>query len=242
MAERTPARLGVVDAALGMLQSAITRISRGRIRIVKYLLTAQPVAAPRVSPRRAGSLVVVEVFAGDTRIALFPRPREEIERRFANGARCIAAWHGETFAGFLWFAERGYDEDEVRCTFRLHPDDHAVWDFDVYIDPRFRATRAFALLWTSALAAMHARGVRWSISQVNAFNVESMRAHQRLGARQIGWAFFVLFGALQWTLTSRGQMTCRRLEHGPYPVIDVRPPSDGVGGASVDSFDVRGCL
>jgi hypothetical protein len=78
---------------------------------------------------------------------------------------------------------------------------------------------------------MQARGVRWSISQVNAFNVESMRAHQRLGARRIGWALFVLLGSLQWTLTSRGRMTCRRVEQGPYPVIDVRAPPNGAAAA-----------
>jgi hypothetical protein len=236
MQKRGPARLGGIDRTLGALQSALARISGGRVRLVKYVLTAQPVVAQSQS-RGGGSLAVTEVHAGDPRIALFPRPREEIERRFAGGARCFAAWHADAFAGFLWFAEHGYDEHEVCCTFRLHPDDRAVWDFDVYVDPGFRATRAFALLWSSALAAMHARGVRWSISQVNAFNVESKRAHARLGARQIGWALFVLSGRLQWTLTSRGQVTCRRLEHGPYPVIDVRPPSDGAGRASVDTFD-----
>lgn len=225
-----------------MVGAALARLSGGRIRLVKYFLMAQPVVALRSAALRSGSFVVTEMHAGDPRTAAFPRPAAEIESRFAHEARCIAAWYGSDFAGFLWFAEGGYDEDEVRCRFCLRPEDGAVWDFDVYVDPRFRATRAFSLLWTSALAAMRARGVRWSISRVNAFNVESMRAHQRLGARRIGWALFVLFGSLQWTLTSRGRMTCRRLEHGPYPTIDVRAPYDGSASASVGTLDTRRAL
>jgi hypothetical protein len=73
---------------------------------------------------------------------------------------------------------------------------------------------------------MRARGVRWTISRVSAFNAESIRAHQRLGARRTGWALFFLCGSLHFTLTSLGQLKCGRLEHGPYPVIDVRAPTN----------------
>ena len=148
----------------------------------------------------------------------------------ASASRCFAAWQGETLTGFLWFTERQYEEDEVRCTFRVHPHDQAVWDLDIHIVPRFRFGRSFALLWASAFAAMRVRGVRWTISRVSAFKAESIRAHQRLGAQRTGWALFFLWGSLQLTLTSLGGLKCRRLQHGPYPVIVVRSPGSGAGG------------
>ncbi len=224
---KTPlARLGAVDLVLRAVESAVARASGGRVRLIKYHLMAQPVRVhQRAIPSRAGGVAVDEIHADDPRIAAFPRPPEEIAHRFASGARCFAAWHEETFAGFLWFVEGRYDEHEARCTFRLDPADHAVWDFDVTIVPRFRNGRAFALLWQSALEAMRARGARWSISRVSAFNLDSIRAHERMGSRRTGWALFVLSGSLHFTLTSLGQIRWRRLEHGPYPAIDVRAPA-----------------
>jgi hypothetical protein len=234
-------RLGVIDAVLMVAARSLEFLSRGRAQLVKYYFLAQPV--PRATNRpvaRAGGIAVAEVFADDPRLVQFERPMDELARRFANSSRCFAAWHGETLAGFLWFTEHRYEEDEVRCTFRIHPLDRAVWDFDVHIVPRFRLGRTFALLWESAFAAMRERDVRWSISRVSAFKAESIRAHQRLGARCTGSAVFLLLGSLQFTFTSPGRLKCRRLEQGPYPSMDVQAPGEPIAsGKTQQQLDKR---
>jgi hypothetical protein len=218
-------RHGVVDGMLYVAARAVHRLTRGRALLTKYYFMAQPV--PAASRRVPGKGIVIErVHEGDPRLALFERPAEELARRFGGGATCLAAWHGEALAGFLWFTERPYDEDEVRCTFRVDPRDRAVWDLDVHVVPRFRLGRTFALLWEAAFDEMRARGIRWTISRVSAFNADSMRAHQRLGARRTGSALFFLWGSLHVMLPSLGRLKCRRLEQRPFPLLDIRAPAD----------------
>ena len=235
-------RVGAVNAVLFVMSRALERVTRGRARFVKYYFMAQPVPRDPAPSTRSKGIVVEEVMVGDPRLDLFERPARELARRFAGSSRCFAAWQGETLTGFLWFTDRHYDEDEVRCTFRVSPADRAVWDLDVHVMPRFRLGRTFALLWDNAFAAMRSRGVRWTLSRVSAFNADSIRAHQRLGARRTGWAFFFLFGSFQFTLTSLGKSTCGRLEHGPYPVIDVRAPRSAGSAEGREPADERGLL
>lgn len=221
-------RLGPVNAGLMLAARAASVLSAGRARLVKYYFMAQPVPREPGRAARSGGIVVEELAQADPRLPLLERPAEEIARRFARSSRCFAAWHDGALAGFLWITERSYDEAEVRCTFRLHPADAAVWDFDVHVVPRFRLGRTFALLWEAAFGAMRDRGIRWSISRVDAFNPESLRAHQRIGARCTGWAVFLLLGSFQLTLTRHGRLKCRRLEQRPYPELEVRAPAERV--------------
>lgn len=235
-------RLGAMDAALMITARALARLSGNRAQLFKYYFMAQPVPRAPVRASRSSGIVVSELTRGDPRLAQMNRTRDELARRFDGAARCFAACQGDTLAGFLWFTERQYEEDEVRCTFRVHPDDRAVWDLDVHIEPRYRLGRTFALLWEAAFAAMRARGVRWSISRVSAFKSESMRAHQRLGARPTGWMVFVLLGSIQFTLDSLGNFKCRRLEQRPYPVVEVRAPaaSDEADAAGLEAVPAGG--
>ncbi|MGZ8274216.1 MAG: N-acetyltransferase family protein [Burkholderiaceae bacterium] len=235
-------RIGVLDAVLFLAARALERVTGGRARFFKYYFMAQPVPRAARPSARATGIVVEEVQEGDPRLEQFERPAAELARRFATSSRCFAAWQGTTLTGFLWFTDDRYDEDEVRCTFRVNPADRAVWDLDVHVMPRFRLGRTFALLWENAFAAMRARGARWTISRVSAFNADSIRAHQRLGARRTGWAVFLLFGSFQFTLTSLGQLKCGRQEHGPYPVIDARAPCNTVSASEPVPADEEGLV
>lgn len=228
--------MGFVDATLLAVDRVLDRLTGGRARCFKYYFMAQPVPAAPRAPVRSTGIAVEELRQGDPRLAELDRPADELRRRFAASCRCLAAWQGGALTGFMWFTTGQYEEDEVRCTFRLDPRDHAVWDLDVHIVPRYRLGRSFALLWDAAFAAMRAQGARWTLSRVSAFKPESMRAHQRLGARRTGWAVFLLLGSVQFTLTSRGQLKCGRLEHGPYPALDVRAPS-GARTAHTDPLE-----
>jgi len=230
-------RLGAVDGILFVLASLLVRLSRGRVQLRKYYFMAQPVPRSAHLVARAAGITVEELRADDPRLPQLRRSPRELERRFLSSSRCFAAWKGSALAGFLWFTEHEYAEDEVRITFRVHPADRAVWDLDVHIEPRYRLGRTFALLWESAFAAMQAQGTRWTLSRVSAFNADSIRAHQRLGARPTGWAIFVLSGRFQLVLRSGGQMKGRRLEQGPYPVMEVRAPAVGSAAQPADEAE-----
>ena len=219
-------RLGAADAALFVLDRVLDKMSGGRFRLTKHYFTAQPVPQEPMRLARASGITVDELHEGDPRLALLDRPAAELARRFASGARCFAAWQGETLAGFLWYTGEPYVEEEIGCTFRVHPADRAVWDLDVHVVPRFRLGRTFALLWAHAFAAMRADAIRWTISRVSAFNADSIRAHQRLGAQRTGWVAFFSLGSFRVTLTSLGILKCGRQEHGSYPVIEVRAPTN----------------
>lgn len=194
--------LGPGTAACYALARVLDIATRGRLRLIFYRFVAQPV--PRDgerAPARAGAIELRHLHADDPLIAQFPRPPAVIAHRFRDGAQCLAAIRGDRLVGFLWFKEREYVEDEVRCVYRFDPA-NAVWDFDVYIDPEFRLGRLFARLWDFANRELQARGYRWTLSRISAFNPASLAAHARLGARRVGGALFIVGGPVQVSFAS----------------------------------------
>ncbi|MCX8114263.1 MAG: GNAT family N-acetyltransferase, partial [Burkholderiaceae bacterium] len=172
------------------------------MRLVSYHFVAQPVAATdQLTPGLARSIEFRSLHPDDPLVPQLPRPPEVIARRFRSGARCLAAVKSGRLVGFLWYKEREYFEDEVRCRYRYHPT-ASVWDFDVYVAPEFRLGRLFARLWDFANSELRARGFRWTISRISAFNPESLAAHSRLGARRLGSAMFLVAGPLQVSFAS----------------------------------------
>lgn len=194
--------LGPGTAAGYALARALEIATRGRLRLIAYRFVAQPVPRDGESaPVRAGPIALRNLHADDPLVAQFPRPPSVIARRFRDGAHCLAAIKGDRLVGFLWFKEREYVEDEVRCIYRFDPQT-AVWDFDVYIEPELRLGRLFARLWDFANRELRARGYRWTLSRISAFNAASLAAHQRLGARRVGSALFIVAGSVQVSFAS----------------------------------------
>jgi hypothetical protein len=95
-----------------------------------------------------------------------------------------------------------YLEDEVRCRFVPLPEGRAAWDFDVYVDPQQRHGTVFLRLWDEANRFLAARGVRWSLSRISAFNSGSIRSHGRMGAKRIGAVTFLSLGRWQLAVAS----------------------------------------
>lgn len=194
--------VGVGVAFCYALARACEVATRGRVRVIGYRFVAQPVAAEgQAGPARGGAIELRSLAAGDPLAAQLPRPPAVIARRFADGARCLVAVRSGRVVGCLWYQEREYVEDEVRCRYRFDPD-VAVWDFDVYVDPEFRLGRLFARLWDCAHSELRARGYAWTFSRISAFNAESLAAHARLGARPLGGALFLVAGRLQVSFAS----------------------------------------
>jgi len=215
---------GLFEGCLYLASGLLDRISRGRCRLVRYHIVAQPVPRPAPPPPNA-SLAVRLVAAGDPVTGQFPRERAVIARRFADGAECLVAESRGRFAGFLWIARRHYEEDEVRCRYELRDPGQCAWDFDVHVEPAFRLSRAFARLWEGANIHLAAGGVRWSLSRISAFNPGSLAAHRRLGIRRLASATFLVAGGLQLSLFSTAPFVHFGWSPHTRPILRLHPPA-----------------
>lgn len=187
---------GPLHSALHLLTRILLRIAPGAT-VRYYKLVVQAVAdAPRL-PAKAGprGTKVVNVTQAEYRTGWFPRPERIIASRFAQGAECFVAFTGSgEVAGCIWLIPGAYDEDEVRCKFLPAPEGEAAWDFDVFVHPRYRLGRTFIYLWDTANTWMRERGIRWTASRIDGFNIESLKAHRAMGAECVGSAYFICIG------------------------------------------------
>ena len=193
--------LGPLDASLYLLDRAFARASGDRMRLFKYAIVAQPVGrASAQVPRPDARTRIERLPAGHRLAAHFPRPPAVIERRWRDGASCLGATVSGEFAGFIWWQRGRYEEDEVRCSYVLGDPARCVWDYDVYVEPRFRLGRTLARLWAAVDGELAADGVAWSFSRISAFNRASRAAHARLGAVERCRVLFVRIGPVQLSL------------------------------------------
>jgi hypothetical protein len=222
---QTVRRLGIPDGPLWALSRIISIVSGNRCRLHRYYFVAQPVRdAPLARAERTPFVSFRAVEAADPLTVQFPRPADVIARRYAIGALCLAAEREHTFIGFIWLKERSYPEDEVRCCYVLEPAHVAVWDFDVYIDPAYRAGRTFARLWDSANEWMRQRGYRWTLSRISAFNPDSLAAHRRLGTRRIGSATFLCMASVQIAMLDHPPFLHVGWRESQFPSVRLHPP------------------
>lgn len=195
--------LGWLDGLLYGCERALAGLSGGRVRLHKYYLVAQPVAgSPWLAPHRGRGLLVRRIAEGDPAVGAFPRPAWAAPYRFRQGAVCLGAFKEDAMLGFLWLTLGSYLEDEVRCRYVPLPEGKAAWDFDVYVAPEQRNGIVFLKLWDEANRFLAARGVRWSLSRISAFNSGSMHSHAGMGAKPIGAVTFLTLGRWQISLAS----------------------------------------
>jgi GNAT superfamily N-acetyltransferase len=217
--------LGQADlAATYLLHRLLQRCSAGRAGIVPYALMAQPVVNPVLAEVKThASTAVLRIAPTDSVVDSFPRPRIVNEHRFATGSECYVAWVKGRFAGHIWVARGRYVEDEVRCDFEIADPDACVWDYDVYVEPEFRLGRTLSRLWKAVDETLAAQGVQWTFSRINRFNAGSMRAHQRLGAREVGRINFLVLGPVQLRLGGGAFITIS-LTNGHRPGCRLTAP------------------
>lgn len=217
-------RLGWVTGVVSVIADGVTRISGGRCRLVRYRLLVQPIVPNASRGRRLGcGLRIREVEPDDPVLAQLARPAATIQSRFEQGARCLVALRGDELVGFIWWIEGPYIEDEVRCVFVPQPSGRALWDFDVYVAPAHRHGPTFARLWEAAIERMQQAGFEWSCSRISAFNVTSLRAHERLGARVVGTRSYVCLGPLQLSLSRHAPRLHVSFSAASFPVVPVPP-------------------
>jgi hypothetical protein len=233
---RTTATLGAVARArsarwLYYGHRLLQRLSGGRAGLYAYLIVAQPIGAQRGPALRDDRRTrVQEVGAHDPLIAAFPRPATINRARFEAGGRCHAVTVDTAFAGHLWVATRAYDEDEVRCRFVLPDQPTCSWDFDVYIDPRFRAGRTMARLWQAVDQRLAAEGFSWTLSRISRLNSASLLAHERLGALPVASVGFFVAGPLQVIVASCAPWLHIGFGRSSRPTLTLPAPPDKVPG------------
>lgn len=203
------------------------RVICPRVNIYRYYIVAQPVPDKDLLPARRGkSIEVRELKSGDPAFAALPLDEDVLEFRFAQNVICLGAFQDEKVIGCLWMCFDAYEEDEVRCVFRLDPASSTSWDFDVYLHPDARLGFAFLRLWDAANALLRDRGISWSLSRISGFNPGSMASHSRMGATRVG-GLIALKGPNRQLVFSRyaPRISFRRHDRA-LPQYAVSPPPD----------------
>lgn len=182
---------------------ALGRLSRGRAAFYLLRFYVQPVpASPLVSVRAGDPVHVGPIDRSAIDEATFKRPAGAVPARFDAGSTCIAALKQGEVLGFMWLHPGTLSERIVHCDMRAEPASRVVWDYDFFIEPRYRLGRLFGRLWDAAASHLRERGVEATVSWVHLHNRASAQAHARLGARPIGWAAFLVLFRHQFMISS----------------------------------------
>lgn len=220
------ASLGMADGLLDILARSLDKVTGGRCRLFKYYFVAQPVPAQRAAAlAKASKTRFFRPSSGDGIIRQASRPPEIIARRFADGAVCLAAEQSGKLVGFVWIKRESYCEDEVRCRYLLDPAGELAWDFDAWIAPEFRMSRAFAQLWEAANQFLRDQGCRWTVSRMSAFNAASLASHRRLGIVHLHTGVFLTAGPVQFAMFSCVPYLHIAVRPGSCPRLVFHPPA-----------------
>lgn len=212
--------LGTADTAWYIIDALLRRATRGAAHVVKYYIVAQPVDTAAAAPSGGA----VRIYLGeqvDDIMRQAPRPETTLQSRFAQQSRCVVAERGGELAGFIWWCAPPYREDTVRCDYHWSPAAPARWDYDVYVAPPYRMGRLFVRLWQHAHARLRVEHVRWTLSRIDAFNPGSLAAHRKLGARDIGRAWFLVAGPVQVMVASTKPFVHVSTGHRSVPALHL---------------------
>lgn len=222
-------QLGWFNLSLFVLNKFLVTLSKGRLRFYRYYMIAQPVSKTALLPPGRGKKIEIRlIHEQDEIIRQFPRSATAIQKRFEQGGKCLVAFNGEQFIGFLWLLLGSYQEDEVRARYTPLPEGRVAWDFDVYVAPDFRFGLAFPRLWDEANRFLNENNILWSCSRISAFNKGSLGAHARLGTLSLGSAIFFYAGQWQITLASISPYFHLSLHSGSFPEFHLN--TEGLWG------------
>lgn len=215
-------QIGIVNVCLYAIDRILSKCSFSS-KSVKYYFVAQKISdQPLLPPQRGNNIFVTETIE-EYENNPCPRPISVIKNRYKQGAKCLSAYKDEEFAGCLWYIKGKYKEDEVNCLYEL-PAKNSVWDFDVYVEPKFRLSPVFLKLWDYTSDKLLKENCLWSLSRISAFNPNSLFSHKRMGAVIIGWAVFVCLGAVQVTVANVSPFFHISFGKASFPVFRLEPP------------------
>ncbi len=222
--QQLTSQLGLCNALLYVVNHFLSQASI-KFAFNKYYFVSQLLRRPPLLPEgKEQRFAIMEWPAPDVNSHPCPRPMSILADRYSQGAICFAAFRDDEFAACLWYATSEYREvDEVRCSYHLSGRP-LVWDFDVYVAPKFRLSSVFLKLWDEVSAKLVAQGYLYSLSRISAFNAVSLSSHRRMGAETIGWAVFVNIGMLQLTIASLKPFFHLSFTANSEPVFNFQSP------------------
>jgi len=194
--------MGVTAFLLYTLSKILNKLNK-KSGIHYYLFVYQEISlAPRLPPHRGKNFTFDILTEYSNILDALPRPQKVIQERFNLGYSCITAKKDGVFVGCIWISLHSYIEDEVRSIYTPQPSGKVAWDFDVFIDPGYRATYLFPKLWDETDAYLRRLGFEATASRISGFNAQSINSHTKLGAEIIGKAIYITIGRLQMSLSS----------------------------------------
>ena len=177
------------------------------------------------SSARARSIVIRELARNDISLQSFERGPGEIAERFDQGAVCLGAFRKDELIGWLWFVQNGFRDRTYPLRVVLEPRGVLTWDFDVYVRPDARLSLAFARLWEAAFDIYRQKRIVESLSVISGANPASLRAHRRLGIRELGTVLIARIGRITMVFSRqfapRAQLSVR---HGFVATLVIRLP------------------
>lgn len=229
--------LGVITGVWYMLDKLLRATINGAF-IRRYYIVVQPIKVDTVNfGGKKPHNFLVELLTKECRDVIDQMPRENslLRERLSNGSFCFYSMKGNKLGGMLWFRKHAYCEDEVSCVYKLSPFDTVVWDFDVFIDRKYRMGILFYKLWNEAMSRLLADGIEYTVSRISAFNISSLRSHQRLGANIMSVVTFVIIRRHQITFFGKWPyILCTRItsDRKPALYIDVVRSNVSLGTSS----------
>lgn len=215
---------GPISGSLYMIDRLLLRVS-AHSRILVYELMEQPIPEGPYSTMHALSAFEQRrIEPQDKEVESMPVPESVVRSRFAQGAICLGTFKKGELIGYIWFAYRQYDEDEVRVTYEVAPSHESVFDFDLFIFPQHRLGLAFLAIWQNAANYLRAQGVRRSFSRVSRFNLATRRAHAHFGWKRVGRAVFLKLWRLELMTSTLYPYFYLSLSRRPR--IRLRPATD----------------
>lgn len=136
----------------------------------------------------------------DERLEQLPRPAVTLRERFQQNVQCLAVTKEQELVACAWFGFEKFEEDEVRCMYLLPS--NAVWDFDIFVFPKYRIGRIFFRTWEEASRRLSSKGYTHSFSRISLYNRNSILSHEKLGSLPLGEALFVKLGRSQVMFSS----------------------------------------
>jgi len=216
---------GIFNGCLYLFNQLSKKMFGDGVILEKFYIYAQPLTQEKILPvKKAGKYKLINLKRESTDLRIFGRPTKVIEDRYDKGGQCIGCFKNDKLLGYIWFTFESYNEDVVRCVYIPYPKETTCWDYDIFIEPKYRIGFVFAALWDALNEELYSKGYRWSMSRISAFAVESIKSQSRLGAKRIGMLIFLkLFGS-QLLFSSNSPYVHLSFSEKNYPHLVVRFP------------------
>lgn len=195
--------LGGVSGSVYLLDQLLKRLLPDS-GIYFYDWMVQPVADARLVPEKRVAKYSFKVIDQDEPVLHeMPILPEILQSRLEQKAECVALFKGGELVGYIWFTFGAYIEDEVRINFLLEPKEASVFDFNLYIFPKYRLGYAFSAIWDYANRYLYERGIRYSYSRITHLKQNSFSSHSKLGAQKIGASITLKLAKFELTIVRK---------------------------------------